>query len=341
MKLEISEKILVDTLVGESLQKKIITGDKYKIIKLTGDASTRRYYRVVFDEKGYVVCLDMPRNPDDGEPDFLRIQKVLKLGGVRVPQILDIDIERGYYLEEDLGDQTFLRQLSLCKSREEERQLYIEAVDLLISLHKTNLKDYPNEIFNKRSFDEEKLMQEIHFTFQQFIEGLMGYQRDQYNYNLMVKDFSSLAKRICRGPWVFTHRDYHSRNLMFKEGELIVIDFQDARRGLPQYDLSSLLEDCYYQITSENHDFLIERYWQSIGRDLYKTKEEFMNSYNLVAIQRIFKAIGSFAYIYRLRGDIRYLRHIGRAFERLKDIMFASNEYPQLRQELSSLYYAY
>lgn len=341
MKLEISEKILVDTLVSESINKKIIPDEDYKIIKLTGDASTRRYYRVVFDEKGFVVCLDSPRKLEDGEPDFLRIQQVLERGSVRVPRILDCDIEKGYYLEEDLGDQTFLRQLSLCHNRSEEFDLYARAVDLVCDLHLIKLSDHPNEIFNKRSFDEEKLMQEIHFTFQQFIEGLMGYKREQYKYELLVEDFTKIVKCLVNGPWVFTHRDYHSRNLMVKQGELVVIDFQDARKGLPQYDLSSLLEDCYYQLSPENHSQLIDRYWNKVGISLYKSKEEFLEIYYLMAIQRIFKAIGSFSYIYRLRGDIRYLRHIGRAFERLKDIMFISGKYPQLRQELASLYYAY
>ncbi len=341
MKLEISEKILVDTLVGESIKKKIIDDQEYKIIKLTGDASTRRYYRVIFNESSYVVCLDSPRLIEDGDPDFLRIQRVLESGKVRVPIILDYDIEKGYYLEEDLGDQTFLKELSRCLTRDDEHLLYQRAVDQLCDLHSIQLKDYPKEIFNKRSFDEEKLMQEVQFTFLQFIEGLMGYKRDKYNYNLMMEDFSKIIKQISKGPWVFTHRDFHSRNLMFTEGELVVIDFQDARKGLPQYDLSSLLEDCYYELSSDNHIKLIQQYWERVGHRFYKTQQEFMEVYYLMAIQRIFKAIGSFAYIYRIRGDIRYLRHIGRAFERLKDIMFVSGKYPQLRQELASLYYAY
>lgn len=341
MKLEISEKLLVEALVDESIRNQIISLGKYKIIKLTGDASTRRYYRVIFEKSSYVVCLDVPRKEEEGEPDFVKIHRMLEEGSVRVPKILDVDIEKGYYLEEDLGDQTFLRKLSLCKSRKEEKELYTRAIDILIDMHKLDLVKNKANVFASRSFDEEKLMYEIEFTFNQFIEGLMGYERDKYNYNLMLTDFRDICKKVCNGPWVFTHRDFHSRNLMVKDDSLIVIDFQDARLGLPQYDLSSLLEDCYYQISADNHHFLIDRYWNAIGNTFYKDKKEFMDKYRLMAMQRIFKAIGSFAYIYRLRGDIRYLRHIGRAFERLKDIMFESGQYPQLRQQLAGLYYAY
>tara|TARA_R110000868_G_scaffold100129_4_gene275458 strand:- start:3651 stop:4676 length:1026 start_codon:yes stop_codon:yes gene_type:complete len=341
MKLETSERLLVETLVEESLKKEVISGGDYKIQKLTGDASTRRYYRIKFDSIAYVVCLDTPKSEDDGEPDFMIVHRALEKNNVRVPKILDYDIERGYYLEEDLGDQTFLKQLSHCRSRVEEKDWYVKAVDLLIEMHKVDVESDSTKIYCKRSFDQEKLMSEIQFTFAQFIEGLMSYKKEEYDHSALLADFTNICERISKGPWVFTHRDYHSRNLMIKGEELIVIDFQDARKGLPQYDLCSLLEDCYYETSLGNHDELIKRYWNNFGNQLWDNEEDFMEQYRLMSVQRIFKAIGSFAYIYRLRGDIRYLRHIGRAFERLKAILFELGQYPQLRQQLAGLYYAY
>lgn len=345
MKLETSERILVETLVNESVESgKLSHGGKFKIAKLTGDASTRRYYRVVFESCNYVVCLDTPRDAGGGggESDFIRVLKTLESSSVRVPRIFDQDSERGYYLEEDLGDQTFLRELSSCTSRKEELDLYNKALDLLLGLHRVDLESYPDEVFNHRAFDLEKLMFEMNFTMQQFVEGLMGYAPDGYPKAAMLQDLESICREIAVGPWVFTHRDYHSRNIMVKSDELVVIDFQDARKGIPQYDLSSLLEDCYYELSSENHQILLQRYWNELGKNIWRDGEaDFMRKYHLMAIQRIFKAIGSFAYIYRLRADIRYLRHIGRAFERLKAILFELNEYHVLKKQLAGLYYAY
>lgn len=343
MKLETSERILVETLVNESVDGgKLSHAGKFKISKLTGDASTRRYYRVLFDLHAYVVCLDTPREEHQGDSDFIRVLRTLENSGVRVPKVFDQDSERGYYLEEDLGDQTFLRELSSCQSREEELALYNKALDLLLGLHRVNLNEYPNEVYNQRAFDMEKLMFEMNFTLQQFIEGLMGYAQNGYPKAAMLQDLESICREVSEGPWVFTHRDYHSRNIMVKDGELVVIDFQDARKGVPQYDLASLLEDCYYELSSENHNILLQRYWNEFGKEVWNGDEaDFMRKYRLMAIQRIFKAIGSFAYIYRLRADIRYLRHIGRAFERLKAILFELNEYHTLKKQLAGLYYAY
>lgn len=343
MKLEMSEKILVETLVSSSIQnKKIPETDNFEIEKLTGDASTRRYYRISFEKKNYVVCVDAPKAIEEGVPDFVSVQSVLEAKGIRVPRIYDLDVAKGYYLEEDLGDQTFLMSLGECENRKEEYQWYEKAVGLLVQLHEVDLTRNDGSVFAKRSFDTEKLMFEINFTVQHFIEGLMGHKRESYDHNFLINDFKKIIDQLVEGPWVFTHRDYHSRNIMVKEDELIVIDFQDARKGLPQYDLASLIEDCYYELSTDNHEKLMKLYWSSIGHKIYNDDYElFMKHYHLMAIQRIYKAIGSFSYIYRLRGDIRYLRHIGRAFERLKAILFEVPEHSKLRQLLCELYYAY
>src|SRR5690606_9829769 len=120
--------------------------------------------------------------------------------GVRAPKMFDQDSERGYYLEEDLGDQTFLRELSSCMSREEELGLYNKALDLLIGLHRVNLNAYPQEVFNQRAFDMEKLMFEMNFTLQQFVEGLMGYAPNGYNKAAMLQDLESICREVASGP---------------------------------------------------------------------------------------------------------------------------------------------
>lgn len=343
MKLETSERLFVQTLLEESVRsKKIENLDKMLIEKLTGDASTRRYYRVQVGCGSYVVCLDTPREDKNDIPDFLSVQQVLEKSKVRVPRIYDIDIVKGYYLEEDLGDQTFLKHLSQCTTHDEEFELYRKAVDLLGSLHKTDLDNSKNEVFVKRQFDYEKLISEIRFTAHHFMYGLMGHQEDGNRIQEIVSVYEEICERLASQPMVFTHRDYHSRNLMVKDNELVVIDFQDARLGIPQYDLCSLLDDCYYQLENENQKKLIDYYWQNYGRALWpKDFSNFYYYYNLMATQRIFKAIGSFAYIYRVRQDIRYLRHIGRAFERLKAVLFELPEYEDMRKKLAAMYYDY
>jgi hypothetical protein len=129
---------------------------------------------------------------------------------------------------------------------------------------------------------------------------------------------------------------------MIKNGEQVVIDFQDARMGTPLYDLVSLLEDCYYQINETNKKALVEYYYNNYFKffDKSKTFEEFKVVYDMMAIQRVFKAIGSFAYIYADRKDLRYVKYIGFAFEKVRSIMMNHESFSRERIILSSLYYA-
>jgi aminoglycoside/choline kinase family phosphotransferase len=129
---------------------------------------------------------------------------------------------------------------------------------------------------------------------------------------------------------------------MIKDGEQIVIDFQDARMGTPLYDLVSLLEDCYYQIDGENKKRLIEYYYNTYFKAFDSTKnfEQFKSLYDMMTIQRVFKAIGSFAYIYADRKDLRYIKYIGYAFEKVRSIMLHHEHFAKERKILSSLYYA-
>jgi aminoglycoside/choline kinase family phosphotransferase len=113
--------------------------------------------------------------------------------------------------------------------------------------------------------------------------------------------------------------------------------------GIPQYDLVSLLEDCYYKISRQNKHTLKHLYWSEFleKKFIQNSFEEFSILYDKMAIQRTYKALGSFAYIFRLRGDVRYLKYIGYAFEKLRDILFRYKQYNDLRVVLSEIYYDY
>ena len=130
---------------------------------------------------------------------------------------------------------------------------------------------------------------------------------------------------------------------MVKNNELIVIDFQDARMGIPQYDLVSLLEDAYYEIGRQNKYNLKKYYWSNFLEDKkYQSSfEEFERLYSLMSIQRIYKAIGSFSFIHTTRGDVRYLKYIGFCFEKLRSVMNSLPELRDLKNTLSKIYYEY
>lgn len=340
MKAEQSERILVEELFKKTIAKDLLHDELVENVeKLTGDASTRKYYRIWTSKTSYVVCLD---NPTEDEPTFVRLQRVLHNEKVRVPLIHDKELSTGYLLEEDLGDVTFLKEIALIANRNEEFDFYKKAIDLMASIHNVDVAKYSNEPFTKLAFDTEKLYAEMEFSKKYFLKMFLGLDVTSAPVEALYKKLYDMCYKLSCEPRVLVHRDYHSRNIMIKNGEQIVIDFQDARMGTPLYDLVSLLEDCYYQLDADNKEKLTQYYFNTYFKkiDSTKTYDQFKYVYDMMAIQRVYKAIGSFAYIYADRKDLRYVKYIGYAFEKVRAIMLKHDEFAKERKILASLYYA-
>lgn len=343
MKSEQSERILVEELFKKTISKNLLQDDVVENIeKLTGDASTRKYYRISTLTTSYVACLDNPTTDPNEEPTFLKLQRVLHGEKVRVPLIFDKNLGTGYILEEDLGDATFLKEITQVSTKEEEFKFYKQAIDLMLRIHKIEMNKYKDESFALLAFDTEKLFAEMEFTKKYFLKLYLKLDVSTPGIDALYKKLYDICYLLSGEPRVLVHRDYHSRNLMIKDGRQVVIDFQDARMGTPLYDLVSLLEDCYYQIDSSNKEKLIKYYYEEFFKkfDPNKTFAQFMYLYDLMTIQRVFKAIGSFAFIYADRKDLRYVKYIGYAFEKIRAIMFSREDFVKERKILSSLYYA-
>jgi aminoglycoside/choline kinase family phosphotransferase len=120
-----------------------------------------------------------------------------------------------------------------------------------------------------------------------------------------------------------------------------MIDFQDARLGCAQYDLASLLRDSYYQLEEEVVYELVDYYIRSKEKleGVKENRKEFMRVFDLMSIQRNFKAIGSFASFYMKRQDVRYLKFIGNTFENIRRNLLKFPEMDELRCLLFRYYY--
>lgn len=325
---------------------------KNKIIKsvkrLPGDASMRRYYRVRTRDGSYIVMKTEPFPKAGKAIPFLTIRSLLEESGICVPAVYDVDSKKGFVLLEDLGDTTLLHRLRLVSDTSVERRLYEKAIDCLVDLQngvKANSSKGNIPAFSLR-FDHEKLMWEVNYTVEHFFRLHLQRKIRPLDLKVIEKEFGLICKVLADEPTVFVHRDYHSRNIMVtnKKGgrdQLVMIDFQDARMGPRQYDLASLLKDSYYQL----EEFQIQRLagyyvdrWKAVsGEGL--DREGFIRIFDLMSVQRNFKAIGSFASFLNRRGNATYLKYIGNTFENIRRVLFRYPEYSSLREVLFHYYY--
>ncbi|NIP99431.1 MAG: phosphotransferase [Nitrospinaceae bacterium] len=285
---------------------------------LQGDASTRRYYRLSLTRGANspapetLILMQLEQPAPHGEIDFIRILKYLQKLRLPVPDLYFFDEQRGLLLLEDCGDTTLEAHLQSANP-DQLKTWYSKAVRLLASLQSraTRHIDAACPAYHLR-FDVEKLMWEMDFMLEHFIEGLLGNSLSGATRAELRWQLTGLSETLAGQPVWFTHRDYHSRNLMVYKDDLVLLDFQDARMGPSQYDLVSLLRDSYrplpdalvWELVDEFIQYRQEDESQDIDRD------EFIRIFDLMSVQRNLKAIGTFAYQKCIMNNGRYLESI-------------------------------
>jgi N-acetylmuramate 1-kinase len=308
-------------------------GDTESVVALSGDASTRRYYRVT----GAAGCHVLALYPEPFDPEtqpFLGVHALLELYGLPVPSVVDVDGGRGIVLQEDLGDRTLQNALEGC-SESLVADLYREAVDASAQLQREAARGPRSAECFRIAFDIEKLSWELHYFQKHFLEGLRACDLGVEDRATLSEAFHGLAEQLASWPRVLCHRDYHSRNLMPHRGRLHWIDFQDARMGPATYDLASLLRDAYVDVPEDLHDELLERFRQMAvpeeARDLFRRR------YDLMCVQRNLKALGTFGYMATVRGNTVYLPYIPRTLAHARRNLSRHPELERLWRTLARL----
>ncbi len=344
----IMESDVIQWAAGVHSQLKSVT-------RLPGDASSRTYHRVELHQPvmpgGAASCIVMRMEPYvelGRDLPFLVVREHLEASGVRVPRVFDLDPARGLIVLEDLGDVTLLRLLQDCSSSDGERHYYERVIDLLVQMQ---VRGGPEgaarriEAFDL-AFDVEKLMWECRFTIEHFYEKYLQRRISDEDRNILEDGFGEICRVLAAEPRVLAHRDFHSRNVMVLDAgeaarEFVMIDFQDARMGPAQYDLVSLLRDSYYQLEEAQIirllDYYVARHEAISGSRL--DRERFGEIFDLMAVQRNFKAIGSFASFLNRRGNATYLKYIGNTFENIRRTLLKYPRFSRLREVLFHYYY--
>jgi len=184
------------------------------------------------------------------------------------------------------------------------------------------------------AFDEEKLTWELDFFVKHFIGAYRGKAIDEEHRESIRGEFAAIVRELASEPRVLCHRDYHSRNLMLKTGELYIIDFQDARMGPDTYDLVSLLRDSYVDVREEALSDLIAYFLALKGR---KDGAAFRERFDLIALQRNLKALGTFGYQTVARGNTVYIQYIPRTLNYVRANLARYRRFDALRRLLADL----
>ncbi len=289
------------------------------LVPASGDASFRRYFRIVLPDGASVIAVDAPPAREN-LAGFVRIARALAALELRVPRVLACDFGEGFALLSDLGCETYLMRL---EAGADAAPLYAAAIDALLRLQSWRAPELPD-------YDAALLDAETVLFGDWLLDRHLGLELSATEVQLVAQTRARLTALALAQPRVAVHRDYHSRNLMACEPLPGILDFQDAVVGPVSYDLVSLLKDCYIAWPRER---VLE--WVRVWRERALAAElpagaseaEFFGWFETMGMQRHLKAAGIFARLWHRDGKPDYLRDIPRTLNYVVEAAHTQSEF--------------
>ena len=281
----------------------------------SADASFRRYFRIDADAgSGSCIIMDAPPAQEDCQP-FVQVASLMLEAGLNAPRVLAWDRPLGFMLLSDLGSQTLLDVIAppaavaaIAQPSAAQVDLYLDAVDALVHWQ---LASRPGVL---PPYDDALLSRELALFPEWYVARHRGLALDgglQDKLDAMFEHIKASNLQSLGGARVYVHRDFMPRNLMVDEnGELGILDFQDAVYGPISYDIASLMRDAF--LTWEE-DFVLDitvRYWQKAQKAGLPVGDDFGEFYRAVewmGLQRHLKVLGIFARLTLRDGKPKYL----------------------------------
>jgi aminoglycoside/choline kinase family phosphotransferase len=294
---------------------------------VTGDASSRRYFRLTVAERSW-ICADAPPESEKNDA-FVAVHALLWRQGLPVPALSALDLQRGFLVLEDFGDDHLLDALDTRQPPAD----YRGALPLLLRLQAVDPGSLP-------MYSRAVLGEEFGRFYDWFCRGWLDLPHRSEDVERVAAFGERLIAAAEQQPTVFVFRDYHSRNLLLRsDGTLGLIDFQDAVRGPLCYDLASLLKDCYIrwpraQVRRWALDFRqgLLREGRSAGVD----DEEFLRWFDWIGLHRHIKVLGNFTRLALRDGKRGYLEDIPLVLAYVDETLAAYSEFEAFRNWFQS-----
>ena len=229
---------------------------------------------------------------------FLAFSRHFRRRGLPVPEIYGEDLDRGAYLEEDLGDTTLFDFLSANRSGDAVKPQAIEFYRKVVAelprfqIEASRDLDY-SVCYPRGSFDRQSINWDLNY-FKYYFLRLAAIP---FNEQALEDDFDRLSNLLLEAPGdYFLYRDFQSRNVMLQQGQPYFVDYQGGRKGALQYDIASLLFDAKADLPPELRQQLLDVYLEALSRHMRIDREAFHRYYHAFVYVRIMQALGAYGF---------------------------------------------
>ena len=318
-----------------------------EILPIAASGSARKYFRIVTDKRTLIGTYS--ENTEENEA-FLTFSKHFHELGLNVPEVFAVNGEKTCYLQSDFGDDNLFAHVqkaliaggpstgSGTAYSENVIELYKKALSHLVKLHVLGHKglDYTKAYPTER-FDRQAILDDLNYFKYYFVK---PHEEIDFNETRLGKDFEAFADFISQAPCdFFMYRDFQSRNIMVKDGELYFIDFQGGRKGPLNYDVVSLLYQVKAQIPQAVRDELIQYYKEELKQFVDPEEVKFDLYQPYFVYLRLLQVLGAYGFRGLIQKKSHFIESIPYALKELKtwNEKHPINDYPELQKVISQL----
>ncbi|RJP43026.1 MAG: aminoglycoside phosphotransferase [Desulfobacteraceae bacterium] len=313
--------------------------------RLAGDGSDRKWYRLSSGDRRLIVAdhgIRMPGKssayPASEAAAFVRIGEHLLEKGINVARIYDHDEFSGLVFVADLGDENLQARVGRAADKKEIIDCYKKVIDALIPMSVLGSEGFdPAWTCQTPAYDRQLILErECRYFVEAFLNGYLDMGID---YETLAPEFQKLADLATVDAVIgFMHRDLQSRNIMIAHERPFFIDFQGGRLGPIQYDLASLLNDPYVDLSENTCNILLNYYMDKLEQVRPINRKSFTAGYYFCGITRLLQALGAFGYLTRIKAKPGFASYMPIALKTLQNRLDsnAQNLFIQLRDTVVS-----
>lgn len=302
--------------------------------EMKGGGSNRRYFRLSSPNNNVigVYCDDLKENID-----FINLSECLKASGIRVPSIINEDMERGIYLEEDLGNISLLDELESLQIKDPEKKMELakKALSELIRIQTIPESKWKDKV-GYSPFGKRLVKWDLNYFKYDFLKPA-GIKFDEEQ---LENDFENLEREITESNFEegLMYRDYQSRNIMMKDGELYFIDYQGARKGPLSYDAVSFIWQAKAPFSYEEREELSEYYIRELvkkGKDGTQIRRQM----EILEVFRTLQVLGAYGFRGLIEKKSHFMESLPKGIRNLSYLREKGrlDKYPEIKKISSVL----
>ncbi len=306
------------------------------ITELPSSGSNRRYFRL----KGKQNLIGVSGTSPEENQAFLYMAEHFRKKGLPVPEVFCSSEDNKFYLQEDLGDTLLFDAIEKgrksCVFDEEERLLLRKTIRLLPTVQFAGADGFDfNQCYPQPEFNHRSILWDLNYFKYCFLKATgLEFQEDY-----LENDFQKMADVLLRNSSAtFMYRDFQSRNVMIKDGEPWLIDFQGGRKGPVYYDVASFLWQAKAKYPEELRMELLQDYIDALSKYMPVDERYFLNQLRHFVLFRTLQVLGAYGFRGYFEKKPHFIQSVPFAIENLRQLLRSDYpEYPYLCEILRKL----